>query len=215
MTVGQQKLKPREGPAIALGARVQVEAAGLVLAGRVSAIHGFMLHLAVPQSAGSEGHVRSGELIKVSVYLTNQCWEAETVSREWIWGSPTKLVIGPISEWNETGRRRAPRKPYKLHATLCLEGGNEYYGQTEDLSSNGVSLLLIGLKGLGEDVRGRMTLRTHTDVWCENLPVITTRVRKWLRPGGRAYHVGAQIDLATADLAAGWLQCLARIAEEE
>jgi hypothetical protein len=191
-----------------------VEAEGLVLTCIVSVVQGRMIHVTVPTCNRPNGHVRNGDRLKIRMYGPDTCWEAESIAREWVWSKPAVLVTGPVTEWKRTGRRRAPRRTHKLHATLSIVGGSEYYGLTEDLSANGVSLVLVGGDGFSEGGRGKLTLRTHSDVWCEDLPIRITRIRKWLRPGGKTYHVGAELMLPSAEDNALWTNCLDRMNRE-
>src|SRR5262249_61112643 len=121
-----------------------------------------MLHLLLPSTIEKQLKIGAGEPLVVSAYQPNTRWEAETVAREFVWGSPIKMVVGPVGTWRRTGRHRAPRSRCRVYASLSLNGASDFFGQTEDLSSTGVSLVLGGAKNIEENTAGRLTRRTST-----------------------------------------------------
>ena len=197
------------------GARIQLEAENVAISCRVAAVHGKMLHLLLPRTTDRQLKIAAGERITISAYQPNTRWEAESTAREFVWGSPIKMVVGPVGQWRRTGRHRAPRSRCRVFASLSVGDSMEFFGQTEDLSSTGVSLLLAGYEGIGDNAVGNLTLRTRLDVWCEGLPIRTIYVRKWFRPGGRAYQVGAMVKPATDEQQRQWDECLARTVGEQ
>lgn len=196
------------------GARVEVWAAGVTLECRVSQVQGRMIHLLVSTVSRPGAPPAQGQPVKVILYQSGRQWSTESSAREWVVGKPAVIVIGPIEGWKGVHRRRADRTIEELHATLETEGGLMLYGRTRDFSPHGVSLMLDGPARLEESGLGKLTLRSHDDVWCEGLPVRITHSRKWLRSSGGSSCVGAELHGQTEDQNSRWMECVRRLGLE-
>jgi hypothetical protein len=195
-------------PILAPGSRIEVDFGGTVMVCRLRDMQGGLLHLTAPAEARRSLVVQERAPVRLTLYQAGTCLEAETSTREWIWMKPPVLVVGPLHEWREVARRRAPRVRRQLSARLAVAGGAEYNARTQDVSEEGVSLLVAGLADLPMGSAARLTVQLESGSWCADLPIRVARVRHWLRPSGRSVEIGARVELTSAEVRCRWQECL-------
>jgi hypothetical protein len=200
-------------PMLALGSRVEVDFGEIVLACRLRAIERSLLHLAVPAEVRRSPVLREGLPVKLTLYQSGVCLEADTTSRQWIWMRPPALVVGPVTEWRQKSRR-ATRAPRALSARLTLADGTQHIVRTQDLSASGVSLLVTGVDSIPIGATACLTVQIDADCWCEEIPIRIARARHWLRSAGRSLELGAQIELPSDAVKRRWRECLERLGVE-
>src|SRR5262245_59908910 len=88
----------------AVNSRIEIESEHGTMSGRVLNVQGRMIHIELGRTSSDLQVVESGSNVNVCVLQDGRRWTAESTAREWVWGRPPILVIGPVSDWQETGR---------------------------------------------------------------------------------------------------------------
>ncbi len=193
-------------PIIGCGTRAEVAFPNAVLVCRVERIQDGLVYLVAPSQARHSAQNGVGASVSVTFRGSQACWQAEAGSWTWIFRRTPLLVLGGLCDWRQTGIRD-PRAHREVEAELRLPSGT-YAGKTQDLSRNGVSLLVSGTPEISAGTRGSLALRTAKAVWRPEAPVCIRRVRNWLAPRGRLLQIGAELDTPSVAELTAWRQTL-------